>query len=86
MLNLRQKGTSGVQIKGAGTSDFCSALAALVDPAKSMFFLIVHSFNSFAFIAQQAGLQPCWVACLLVCVSGIDSPESKPTRTFPPPS
>jgi hypothetical protein len=76
MLNLRQIGTSGVQIKGAGISDFCSALAAIVGPAQNMFFLTVHSFNSFAFIAQQAGWQPCWVARHLVCVSVTEYRES----------
>ena len=33
---------------------FCSALAALVGPEQNIFFLIVHYFNSFVFIAQQA--------------------------------
>jgi len=55
MVNLRQIGTSGVQIKGAGISDFCSALAAIVGPTQNMFFLTVHYFNSFIPLAQQAG-------------------------------
>jgi hypothetical protein len=39
---------------GAGTRDFCSALAALVGPVQ-IFFLVVHIFNSFVPITQQAG-------------------------------
>jgi hypothetical protein len=53
----------------AATRDFCSALSALVGPVKNIFFLTVHFFSSFAPIAQKLGRQPCWVACLLVCVS-----------------
>jgi hypothetical protein len=34
---------------------FCPALAALVDPVKTIIFLSVHYFNSFVPIAQQAG-------------------------------
>jgi hypothetical protein len=38
----------------ASTRDFCSALAALVGPMLTIFFLTVHYFNSFVPIAQQA--------------------------------
>ncbi len=48
-------------------SSACSALAALVDPVQNIFFLTVHYFDSFF---PKLGRQPCWVACLLVCVSG----------------
>jgi hypothetical protein len=51
----------------AGTRDVGPALAALVGSVKNIFFLTVHYFNSFFLITQQAGQQPCWVACLLVC-------------------
>jgi hypothetical protein len=48
---------------------FWPALAALVYPIKNIFFLILHCFNSFVPIAQQAGRQSCWVARhLVVCV------------------
>jgi hypothetical protein len=39
----------------AGTGDFCPALAALVGPVQTIFFLTVHSLNSFVPIVQQAG-------------------------------
>jgi hypothetical protein len=39
----------------AGTRDFCSALAALVDPVQQKNFLTVHYFKSIVPIAQQAG-------------------------------
>ncbi len=39
----------------AGTRDFCSALAALVGPVQNIFFLTVHYFILFVYIAQQAG-------------------------------
>ncbi len=82
--------TQSVQMKGvlswlvrwayrAGTRDFCSALAAVVGPVQNVFFLTVYYFNSFVFVAQQAG-QPCWVACLLVCVSGKEFKAPKATQ------
>ncbi len=37
----------------AGTSDFCSVLAALVGPVQNISFLTVHYFNTFVPIAQQ---------------------------------
>ncbi len=39
--------------------EFCSAFADLVDPGQNIFF--PH---------RTLGRQPCWVACLLVSVSG----------------
>jgi hypothetical protein len=59
-------GTQRILIKGvlpwfvywtrrAGTKDFCSALAALVSPVQNICFLIVHYFNAFVPLAQQAG-------------------------------
>jgi hypothetical protein len=58
-------GTQRVQMKGAlpwlvrwacrvGTRDFCPALAALVRPVKSIFFLTVQYFNSLVPITEQA--------------------------------
>jgi hypothetical protein len=38
----------------AVTRDFCPALAALVGLVQNIFFLIVHYFNLYAPIAQQA--------------------------------
>ncbi len=79
ILNLwvRWMGTQRVQMKGvltwlvhwaclAGTSDFCSALAALVGPT--------HYFNSFVSMHRPVSLgwQSYWVACLIVCLSDID--------------
>ncbi len=55
----------------AGTGNFCPALAALLGFVQNMYFLTVHYFNFCVPIAQQAiGSQPCWIACLLVYVSG----------------
>jgi hypothetical protein len=59
-------GTQKVQIKGVlpwlvretpriGTRDFCPALAALVSPVKTIFFLTVQYFHSRVPIAQQPG-------------------------------
>ncbi len=53
----------------AGTTDYCTALAALVCPVQNICFLTVDFFNAFVRIAGKLGRQPCWVACLLVCVS-----------------
>jgi hypothetical protein len=39
----------------AGTKDFCSAVAVLVDLVQNIFFLTVHYFNSFVPTAKQAG-------------------------------
>jgi hypothetical protein len=47
------------------------------DQYKIFFSSTVHYFNSYFPIAQQAGqvgTQPCWVACLLVCVSSQQCP------------
>ncbi len=41
-----------------------SALASLVDP--------VHYFNPLSPSPSKLGRQPCWVSCLLMCVSGLD--------------
>jgi hypothetical protein len=38
-----------------GTRDFCSAFAALVGLVHNIFFFVVHYFNSFIPITQQAG-------------------------------
>jgi hypothetical protein len=38
-----------------GTRVFCPTLAALVGPVDDIFFFIVHYFNSFVPVAQQAG-------------------------------
>ncbi len=81
LLKLRWMGTQRVQIERilpwfiryacrAGTRDFCSALVALVVPVQSIFSspyaISIHLSPS----PSKLGRQPCWVACLLVCVSG----------------
>ncbi len=54
-----------------GTRDFCPALAALVFLVQNIFFLTAHYFNSFVPISpSKLGRQPCWIACLIVCVPG----------------
>jgi hypothetical protein len=75
LLKLRWMGTQRGQMKGvlywlvcwgcqAGTSDFCSALAALVGPEQNFFFLTLNYFNTFIPIPQQAGQ-----AAVLCCLS-----------------
>jgi hypothetical protein len=54
----------------AGTSDFCSALAALVGPVKKHFSSAYTISISLSLSPSKLGRQPFWVACLLVCVSG----------------
>ncbi len=89
LLKLRRMGTQRGQMKGvlswpvpwacrAGTRDFCSPLASLVGPLQNIFFLTIQYFNSFVPIPSPSklGRQPCWVACLSLCVSG---------KTPPPP-
>ncbi len=53
----------------AGTRDFCSALAALVETVQNIF----PSPNTISILLTPSpsnlGRQPCWVAYLLVCVS-----------------
>jgi hypothetical protein len=56
----------------AGTRDFCSALAASSRPNTEFFFFTVHYFNSFVLSPRKIDRQPCWVACLLVFISGSD--------------
>jgi hypothetical protein len=73
----------------AGKKDFCSAFAALVGPVTKYVFLIVHYFNSFLPIAQQArqavvlgrlSLSMCLWACftcssMFLCGISIFSPS-----------
>ncbi len=47
----------------------CFALAALVGPVQNIFSRALAYFSSFVPIAFSKGTQPCWVACLSVCVS-----------------
>jgi hypothetical protein len=54
----------------AGTRDFCSALAALVGQVQNIYFLTVHFPIPLSPSPSNLGMQPCWVACLLVRVSG----------------
>jgi hypothetical protein len=49
---------------------FLFCLGCSSRPSAKYFFLTVHYLNSFVPIDKQARQPPCWVACLLVCVSG----------------
>jgi hypothetical protein len=50
------------------TRYFCPALSALVGPVQNI-FLSPYTISSLS--SSKLGRQPCWVACLLVCVSGM---------------
>jgi|688.fasta_scaffold1032726_1 hypothetical protein len=52
------------------TRDFSPALAALVGPVQKNVFLIVHHFNSFVPIFQQAGhaVVPCRLSLIAIVV------------------
>ncbi len=57
----------------AGTRDFCSALAALVGPVQYIKIFVSSPFTisiTLSLSPSKLDRQPCWVACLLVCVSG----------------
>jgi hypothetical protein len=57
----------------AGTRNFFPALAALVSPVQSIFYLAVHNISiHLPPSTSKLGRQPRRVACLLVCVSGLD--------------
>jgi hypothetical protein len=64
---------------GAGTRDFCPALATLVGRRPStniVFFFTVHYFTSFVPIAQQAGqaVVPSRLSHIMcLCLTGVDS-------------
>jgi hypothetical protein len=53
----------------ASTRDFFLPWLALVVPVQNIFFLTIYYFNYFIPSPSKLGRQPCWVACLLVCVS-----------------
>ncbi len=58
----------------AGTRYFCSALAVLVgSQVQNMFFLTISISLSPSHC--KPGKHPCWVACLLACVSGWTPPH-----------
>jgi hypothetical protein len=54
----------------AATRVFCFALAAQVGPARNTFFLTYISIP-LSPSPSKLGRQTCWVACLLLCVSGL---------------
>jgi hypothetical protein len=75
----------GEQIKGVflnlvclacrvGTRDLHPGVTALVSPVQ-IFFSLPHTFSLYVSPHRPAtwavGRQSCWVACLLVCVSGL---------------
>jgi hypothetical protein len=48
-------------------------------PSTNFFILSVHYFKSFVPISSsKLGRQPCWVACLLMCVSGLSLIQKAP--------
>ena len=71
-MSTNERGPSLVGSLGSlrRSKDFCSALTVLVGPAQNNVFLTVHYLNSFGPIPNRLGKQSCWVASLLVCVSG----------------
>ncbi len=74
LLKLRWMGTQRVQMKGVlswlfSWACFCSALAALVSSVHSFFSSQYAISISLSPLPSKLGRQPCWVACLLVCVS-----------------
>ncbi len=70
--NERGSSLFGSWACGAGTRDFCSALAALVGPVK-LFFSSRTILIPLCPPPSKLGRQSCWVACLLVFVSGSNS-------------
>ncbi len=83
LLKLRCMGTRRVQMKvvhpwlvrwscPAGTRDFCPALAALVGQVQNI-FSSPYTISMPLFVSpSKLCRQPCWVAFLIVCVSGAD--------------
>jgi len=62
-----------------GTRDFCPALAALVGPVhRKLFQNSIYLFPS----PSKLGKQSCWVACLLVCFSGVYTDLTITTLNF----
>ncbi len=56
---------------------FCFALAALIGPVQNIFVLNVHRTSiPLSPSASKLGRQPCWVACLLVCVSVVGNAKN----------
>ncbi len=55
----------------AATRDFYPALADLVRPVQNIFSLAIHSPVNLSPSPRKPGRQSCWVACLLLCVSGL---------------
>ncbi len=81
--NWGEWGTQRVQMKGvlpwlfrwacaAGTRDFCPALAALIGPVQNIFSSPYTISMPLSLSPSKLGRQLCWVACLLVSVSGAD--------------
>ncbi len=68
-----ERGPSVLWACRVGAQDFCSALASLVGPVQifvsSPYTVSIPLPSS----PSKLGRQPCWVACLLVCVSGFRS-------------
>ncbi len=60
---------------------FFLPLVALVGPVQNIFSLPYTNSIPFSPLVSKLGRQPCWVACLSVCVSG-----SIPDMVFPTPS
>ncbi len=60
------KGVFPYQAFCAGTSDFCSALAALVGPVQNIFSLPCTFSIPLSPSPSKLGRQQCWIACLLL--------------------
>jgi len=54
----------------ADTRDFCSVLAALVGTVQNIFTSLYTISIPLSSSPSKLDRQPCWVACLLVCVFG----------------
>jgi hypothetical protein len=57
-------------VRCSGTSDICPDLVALVGTVQYMFYLTVHFSVYLSPSPSKLGRQSCWVACLLIWVSG----------------
>ncbi len=75
--SANERGPSFIHVAcRACTRDFCSALAALVGPVQNIFSSPYTISMPLSPSPSKLGRQPCWVACLLVCVCASNSPTA----------